>query len=249
MKRVFAILLFVWSLLTVYAQGDSIAIRPLKASIPTKIWTDQYLYVGTSWARYGGLRTANNNLNTLQDTLIRTSFEIGLQWNFQFVSHKGKSKWTDMSLLEMYMNGNAVALSLGYSYDKFSYPQDRWSNAGINSHWLSIEAAVYGFRFLLIGFQSFIYLGSSTISPDGWSYNGFNSDCFNRITFEPSMGFRIRYTNVFMEVRMGTDMHPKINRRKLASYNEVRSSTIPDTDVYLIVRLGFRNFTTANKTL
>lgn len=230
----------------VFAQRDTIAIRPFVASVPTKIWTDQYLYVGTNWASYGYLNTANNNYNTIKDTLGHTSFEIGLQWNFQLISFKRGVD--NITLSEMYMNSNELAINIGYAFVKYSTPQDRWGDAGIHSHWLSFETSVYGFRFFVLGIQGSIYLGSTTKSPDGWKYNGFNSDCFNHFTINPTMGVRIRYTNVFMEIRVGLDSQSKINRRKMAYYNAVSSVMLPTTDIYLVVRLGFRNFTTAKKT-
>ena len=233
-----------------YAQNESVSIRPLVPSIPTKSLINQYFYAESSWSSYSHIQTANNSsYYGSQDTLRRTSFGIGIHTEVQLVSMKKTSQYGDLSLIEMYMNGNTLAINIGYSYDHFSYQQDRWSNAGIHAHWLSLEAAIYGFRFLLIGFKTNVFLGSTSVSHDGWSYNGFYPDCFNRITFEPTMGIRITYTNIFLEIRLGTDMGKKINRKKMAYYNHMGSQYYSDSDGFFEIRLGFRNFTTANKTL
>lgn len=251
MKRTLVILILVATTAVAYAQNESVPIRPLVPSVPTKSWINQYLYAETSWGSYSHIRTASNgSYYGNQDTLRRTSFGIGLHTEIQLVSLHKTARRGDMSLLEMYMNGNTLAINIGYAYDHFSFQQDRWSNAGIHAHWLSVEAAIYGFRFLLWGFKSNIFLGSTSVSRDGWSYNGINPDCFNRITFEPVMGIRLTYTNFFMEIRMGTDAWVgKINLKRMAYYNQVTSQNSSDTEIFLEIRLGFRNFTTANKTL
>ena len=250
MKRSLTILILATITVVAYSQNDSVSIRPLVPSVPTKSWINHYLYAETSWGSYSHIRTANNgSYYGNQDTLCRTSFGIGLHTEIQFVSLHKTDRWGDMSLLEMYMNGNTLAINIGYSYDHFSFQQDRWSNAGIHTHWLSVEVAVYGFRFVLLGFKSNMFLGSTSVCRDGWSYNGINSDCFNHFTFEPVMGIRLTYTNLFMEIRMGTDVGGKLNLKRMAYYNQVTSQNYSDTDLFLEIRVGFRNFTTANKTL
>ncbi len=247
MKRGIVILLFIVFFGEAFAQRDTVAIRPLVSSLPTKIWADQYLYVGFEVGGFGGLRTANNNLNTIHDTLKHTSFEIGLQWDFQVVSLSRKSIFTDRHPLSYFTEDITYTLSIGYQYDKLSSSRDRWSDFGIHSHWLSVEAAVYGFRYVVIGFRSSIYLGGSTNSPDGWRYNGVNSDCYKQFTIDPFMGFRLKFANLFLEFRLYPTMF-KIDIRETAYYNAVYNHGLIDNDGVIAIRLGIRKFTTAKKT-
>lgn len=254
MKRGIVILLFVIFAVEVFAQHDTITIRPFVNDLPTKIATDQYLYIGTDWGRYGHLHTANNNFNTIKDTLGFTSFEIGLQWDFQalvFIREEDIEDDMNLSFLRWFNGGRdflMLGIKVGYVFVKYSTLQDRWNDAGIHSHWLSFDASVYIYRVLRLGIRGDVYLGSTTKSPDGWSYNGFNSDCFNHITINPTLGIRLRYTNFFLDIGVNLDMNNKINHRKMGYYNEVRSIMLPTTDITFNIRLGIRNFTTAKKT-
>ena len=251
MKQFALILILIATMSQVAAQNDSIVVRPVTPSIPFQTIMFQYLYVETSWAQYDRINTAGNSFNTGYESLYRNSFGIGLRTNFSFLSYKRLStfgedfSWTLAGFLYSFSN---FALNIGYTHDRFSYEQDRWNDAGYHSHWLTFEIGWYALHFLYIGLRSDIYLGSSSVSPDGWSYNGINPDCYKRVNFiAPIFGIKLTYSNIFMELLFEYSAYNNFDEKKLLMYNSVWSSLYPK-NLNLQIRIGIRNFTNSNKS-
>lgn len=254
MKRLVLILILLATMSQVAAQIDSAFVRPLAISIPAKSTVSRYIYVETSWGTPWALYTANNNSSTIQDTLHKNSFGIGLHSFVSFLSFQRRkgdpSSDIGVTITDDAINRNGIAFNIGYTYDKYAYEKDRWSNAGFHSHWLTLDALLIlqlapFLPSFVLGGKCDMFLGASTVSSDGWNYNGINPDCYKQIMFTPALGLRFSTTNFFLDITI--DVGSKLDKERIMYYNEVYS--FDDTGDYVQFRLGYRFFTPAKKTL
>lgn len=255
MKHNVLILILVASMSQLVAQNDSVVVRPLTISIPAKTATSLYVYMESRWGVPLALFTANNNNTWMTpDTLQKSSFSIGMHSIVSFLSfqHRKGNPSSDfcVSIFDNYINHNCLALNIGYTYEKDAYEKDRWNNAGFQSHWLTLDALLIEqlFSFLpsfVLGGRIEMFLGASTVSNDGWDYNGINPDCYKRITFTPIVGFRFPTANFFLDITI--DVGNKLNKDKIMYVNG--SYSFGDSGEYVHFRFGYRFFTPAKKTL
>lgn len=225
------ILLSAFSVSDVMAQEDesTIEVRPLTDTSIKKWRTDVYAFGTWSSIKHGSLWTANNNIGKGNSDCYLSLAELGV----------GADINKDRGFL---LEGN-----LGYSYGSLAYSRSLFPGSNVGTHWVTLDANIS--HTLLLdgmyygGIKSSVFLNSNVNNTDGYSFEGFYDDCFNRITFTPYFGFRLRFQYVKFDARIGGHIVPYLNANKIAYHNMHKTHL---DGLYFEVRLGVRLFSTSS---
>lgn len=228
------VVLFLLSVFTtskVMAQKNktTIEVQPITESSIKKWRTNVYTFGSWSSIKHGSLWTANNNTGEGNSDCYFSLAELGISTDI----------YKDRGL---FIEGN-----LGYSYGSLAYSRSLFSSSNVSTHWITLDANLS--HTLLLdglfygGVKSSLFLNCTVNNTDDYSFEGFYDDCFNRVTFTPYSGFRLRFQYVKFDVRIGGHIVHYFNVNKIAYHN--MHKTYLD-GMYFEVRLGVRLFSTSN---
>lgn len=195
-----------------------------------KLWrTDVYAFGTWSGYKDGSLWTANNNIGNGSSDCYINFIELGA----------GVDLYKDRGFL---LEGN-----IGYSYGSLAYSRELFPSSNVRTHWITFDANI-SHTYVLDGMfyggiKSSVFLGSSINNSDSYSFEGFYDDCFNRATFIPYFGFRLRFQYIKFDARIGGQVVPYLNANKIAYHNMHKTHI---NGLYFEIRLGVRLFSTSN---
>lgn len=195
------------------------AVQPLSMTKLRPVLFDIYLFGAGSYNSNKNLWTANNN--SYSKRVYGTFVNAGVE-------------------AEAY-KGNMMRLggALGYKYQRYAYDAGLSANDGVFSHWLTADLNL-NYWYFCAGLLSDIYLNSYTKSKDHFSYEGLNSDCFNKASLAWYVGANMRFTRVKAEIRIGSFIKPQLNAEKIAHYNMHKSMV---SSLFWEAKLSYRIFT------
>lgn len=194
------------------------------------VWrTDVYTF-GT-WSSYknANLWTANNNTGKDNSDHYLSFVEIGI----------GADLYKERGFL---LEGN-----IGYSYGSLAYTRDLFPSSNVKTHWITFDANIsyiLGLDGMFYGgIKSSVFMGSSINNADNYSFEGFYDDCFNRATFIPYFGLRLRFQYIKFDARLGGQVVPYLNANKIAYHNMHKTHV---DRLYFEIRFGVKLFSTSN---
>lgn len=230
-RCLFSIITFVVPFIFPFAQEteNDIHVGDIQQSTIKRWRTDVYAFGTWSSKENRNLWTANNNTGKDKLDCYLSFIELGV----------GVDLYKDRGFL---LEGN-----LGYSYGSLAYVRNLFPPSNVKTHWVTFDANIS--HTLLLdgmfygGIKSSVLIGSSINNSDNYSFEGFYDDCFNRATFIPYFGFRIRFQYIKFDARIGGQVIPYLNANKIAYHNTHKTYV---DGVYLEIRLGIKLFSTSN---
>lgn len=230
-KHLLAIVLTVLTSTSVFAQniGSDIHVGDIQQAKLKQWRTDVYAFGTWSSNKNGTLWTANNNTGKDKSDCYLSFIELGVGGDF----------YKDRGFL---LEGN-----VGYSYGSLAYTRDLFPSSNVKTHWVTFDANLS--HTLLLdgmfygGVKSSVFMGSSINNTDNYSFEGFYDDCFNRATFIPYFGFRLRFQYIKFDARIGGQVVPYLNANKIAYHNMHKTHV---SGLYFEIRLGVKLFSTSN---
>lgn len=225
------LILSVFSEMLVIAQGreSTIEVAPLSATSINKWRTDVYLFGTWSSNKNANLWTANNNIGKSKSSVYQNLIEVGV--GADFYKERG-----------FLIEGN-----LGYLYGSLANSKSLFPGSNVSSHWITLDANISHTLLLdglfYCGVKSSMFLTSSVNNTDSYSFEGFYDDCFNRMTFIPYFGVRLRFQYVKFDARIGGQVVPYLNANQIAYHNMHKTHV---DGLYFEIRLGVRIFSTSS---
>ncbi|MBO4906582.1 MAG: hypothetical protein J5486_06055 [Bacteroidaceae bacterium] len=188
---------------------------------------DIYAYASGSYMTLSNLWTASTDIMNDED-MYATYVNLGVE-------------------AEAYKYSNLrLGASLGYKYERYAYNIGFSQNEGIFTHWLtpSINVAyVMSGLSYRAGLFSDIYLGSSRKTNNDLSYEGLNSNCFNRTTLAWFFSMAYQFNRIRVEGRIGSYITPQLNPDKIAYYNLHKTYV---KTMFIEAKLAWRLYTTGS---
>lgn len=224
MRRLFCLFFLHCLLGVINIMAQDGIVKSLSKSSLNPIQADVFIYGSGASHKYGSLSFAVNNYSYNNHNIYGTHYDLGIK------TELFKRKLPDLRL----------GASLGYKYMVYAYDRNIFNKYGAHSHWLSPSIDI-GYGFFNVGFKSDIYLYSHSKNSNNHSYEGLYKDCFNKMSFSCYLSFNIRFTRFKIEVRLGSDLKPQLNPRKL-SYHSMQKTKVDG--YYSEILLYYRMFTT-----
>jgi hypothetical protein len=143
---------------------------------------------------------------------------------------------------ELYRSQNdqwRLGANLGYKYEKFAYGRELFGDFGIQSHWFSTDISL-SWSFLCLGVTSDMLINSHVKYNDTFTYQGFNENCFNNVTFSWYGGFNTKFSFAKLEIRAGMYIIPQLNPNSIAYYYSIDHVEVPT--FYWEARVSFPIF-------
>lgn len=205
-------------------ESNSEMIRVLQTTQRHPTIYNIYLYGAGSYKAHSNLWIA-----TSPESSPKRVYDTFADLGIEAEAHKGAWFW--------------LGTSLGYKYECYAYEEGFSPNDGVLSHWLTTSVStnfnIMGLNYGL-GAVSDLFLGSRVKSPDHFSFEGLNSECFNRTSLGLYFCANIRISEIKVEGRIGYYFFPQLNPNKIAYYNQHNTHV---DGLYWELKASYRIFT------
>lgn len=226
----FFLMFLIWGIRCFAQERDaSVEIAPVTATKINKWRTEVYMFGAWNSLKNANLWTANNNIGKENADVYQTTLDFGVGGDF----YKDKG---------LFLEGN-----IAYTRGTLAYSNAWFPRTNVTNHWITMDTNISYVAFLdgmfYTGVKSSYFLNSSVNNTDSYSFEGFYDDCFNRITFTPYFGIRVRFQYFKFDVRIGQHVVPYLNSNKIAYHNMHKTYV---EKLYLEVKAGVKLFSTSN---
>jgi hypothetical protein len=187
------------------------------------------------WLHAAGNSTKNSGLHTstsplfsyTKDTIYHINLNLGIQAEIFYPKYP-----------------ISMTIGLGYTGSTFRYENDFGTSNGMKVGWLTTDASVNVYCFM-VGCKNHFYLGGDVKNPDNFCYSGFSTDFINRNSFSWYLGIFAKLSNISLSVSGGFFLKTMINPDKMAAHN-LTSTRVSGS--YFEISASFLLFTSGSRT-